>query len=106
MVFIPLSFDVIAVGDHYNTNFSWQNDNDLGHANSNFKFQSVPKERVTRVLEKLNPTKAPGQDNFPLRFLKDGATVTGEPLAHIINLSLKTSVVPRKMKICKGYSTL
>ena len=82
-------------------NFTWKNDNGLGHANSYIKFQSVSKERVTRVVEKLNPPKAPGQDNFPPRFLKDGAAVIGEHLAHIINLSLGTSVVPRKMKIVK-----
>ena len=56
---------------------------------------------MTRVLAQLNPSKAPGQDNFPPRFLKDGASTIGEPLAHIINLSLRTSVVPGKMKIAK-----
>ena len=45
-------------------NFTWRNDNGLGHANSNFKFQSVSKEKVTRVLALLNPSKAPGQGNF------------------------------------------
>ena len=56
---------------------------------------------MTRVLAQLNPSKAPGQDNFPPRFLKDGASTIGEPVAHIINLSLRTSVVPGKMKIAK-----
>ena len=82
-------------------NFTWQNDNGLGHATFTFKFQSVSKERVSRALAQLNPSKAPGQDNFSPRFLKDGATMIAEPLAHIINLSLRTSVVPGKMKIAK-----
>ena len=33
--------------------------------------------------------------------LKNGATIIGEPLAHIIDLSLRTAVVPGKMKIAK-----
>ena len=56
---------------------------------------------MTRILAQLNPSKAPGQDNFPPRLLKDGPTNIGPPLAHIINLSLRTYVVPGKIKIAE-----
>ena len=56
---------------------------------------------MTRLLAQLKSSKAPGHDNFPPRFLKDGITIIGEPLTHIINLSLRTAVVPGKMKIAK-----
>ena len=56
---------------------------------------------MTRLLAQLKSSKAPGHDNFPPRFLKDGTTIIGEPLTHIINLSLRTAVVPGKMKIAK-----
>ena len=46
-------------------------------------------------------TKSPSHDNLPPRLLKDGANVIAKPLTHNINLSLKTSLVPNKLKIAR-----
>ena len=73
----------------------------LSQETPTFKFQSVSKERVRRHLAKLKSTKSPGHDNLPPRLLKDCADFIAKPLAHIINLSLKTSLVPNKLKITK-----
>ena len=83
------------------SNFTWRNDCVLSQETPTFKFQSVSKERFQRHLAKLKSTKSPGHDNLSPRLLKDCADVIAKPLAHTINLSLKTSLVPNKLKIAK-----
>ena len=83
------------------SNFAWRNDGVLSQETPTFQFQSVSKERVRRHLAQLKSTKSPGHDNLPPRLLKDCADVIAKPLAHIINLSLETSLVPNKLKIAK-----
>ncbi len=45
--------------------------------------------------------RATGIDDLPPNLLKDCATVIAKPLAHIINLSIKTSTVPALWKTAK-----
>ena len=82
------------------SNFAWRNDGVLSQETPTFQFQSVSKERVRRHLAQLKSTKSPGHDNLPPRLLKDCADIA-KPLTHIINLSLKTSLIPNKLKIAK-----
>ena len=65
-------------------NFAWKNIIGLNQLNSQFKFDPVPKGKATRLLSQLQTSKVLGHDNFPLRFLKNGAAIIGEPLAHMI----------------------
>jgi len=39
-----------------------------------------------------------GLDNIPAKFIKDGSDVISNPLAHIVNLSLNTGIVPKDLK--------
>ena len=49
----------------------------------------------------LDVSKAPGIDEIPSRFLKDGAEILAKPISDIINLSIKLSTFPDKCKIAK-----
>ena len=52
-------------------------------------------------MKDLNTFKAAGIDQFPAKFLKEAADVLAYPLAKIINLSVKLSVLPEERKIAK-----
>ena len=51
------------------------------------------------MLKGLSPRKATGLDDLPARFIRDGAEGIAYPISYIINLSLKTGVVPDEMKL-------
>ena len=46
----------------------------------------------------LSPRKAIGLNDLPARFIRDGGEGMAYPISYIINLSLKTDVVPDEMK--------
>ena len=50
-------------------------------------------------LKKLKRKKVAGPDNLPPVFLKDIAIIIAKPLAHVINLSIATGIVPSGFKI-------
>ena len=52
-------------------------------------------------LQELKRKKATGIDNLPSNLLKDAAPVISKRLAHIINLSLTTSIFPTEWKEAK-----
>ena len=59
-------------------------------------------ENITKkLLCCLDVSKAPGIDEIPSRFLKDGAEILAKPISDIINLSIKLSNFPDKCKIAK-----
>ena len=59
-------------------------------------------ENITKkLLCCLDVSKAPGVDEIPSRFLKDGAEILAKPISDIINLSIKLSTFPDKCKIAK-----
>ena len=62
-----------------------------------FSFKTVSDE-VLKHLKKLNRKSAMGLDEIPPLFLKDTAYVISKPLAHIINCSLMSGVVPNDFK--------
>ena len=50
-------------------------------------------------LKKLKRKKVAGPDNLPPGFLKDIAIIIAKSLAHVINLSIATGIVPSGFKI-------
>ena len=69
--------------------------------NKQFEFTYVSKIFVEKQLKALKRGKSPGHDNIPPGILKDAASELATPLSYIINLSLRTGVVPSKWKIAK-----
>ena len=63
-----------------------------------FKFKPVLVAEVFKFLKQLKRNKAAGIDDLPLGFLKDTAKSVAKPLCHIINLSLKSGIVPSDFK--------
>ena len=53
------------------------------------------------MLKGLSPRKATGLDDLPAGFIRDGAEGIAYPISYIINLSLKTGVVPDEMKTAR-----
>ena len=68
---------------------------------SQFTFKPVKELEIFKELKNLKRKKASGPDNFPPGLLKDAALVLTKPLTFIINLSLKTGVVPSEWKVAK-----
>ena len=64
-----------------------------------FKLIPVTVSEVFVKLKKLEHKKAAGPDNLPLGFLKDTFIIITKPLAHVINLSIATGIVPSGFKI-------
>ena len=68
---------------------------------SQFTFKAVKESDILNELKSLKRKNASGLDNFPLGLLKDAAYALTTPLTFIINLSLKTGVVPSEWKVAK-----
>ena len=64
-----------------------------------FKLILVTVSEVFVKLKKLKRKKAAGPDNLPPSFLKNVAIIMTKPLAHVINLSIATGIVPSGFKI-------
>ena len=70
----------------------------LGVRKDSFAFSLVSEEKVLKYYLKLGANKATGLDGNPTRFIKNSASIVTVPIAHIINLSMITSVVPDDLK--------
>ena len=51
------------------------------------------------MLKEINSKKSAGPDQIPARLIKDCAYELAHPIAHLINVILKTSVIPSDFKI-------
>ena len=56
---------------------------------------------VLTALGKIRTNKSCGPDGLHPRYLRDIAMFIAEPLAHIINLSFATGIVPQQLKIAR-----
>ena len=65
---------------------------------NNFRLKQIQIPEIYKQLRKLQKKKASGNDNLPPCYLKDIATCLAEPLCYIINLSIKTGIVPSDFK--------
>ena len=59
---------------------------------------TVSEDFIYKELKSLNPSKATGIDDINPIFLRDGAELIKGAVTHIINLSIKTNVVPEMFK--------
>ena len=66
-----------------------------------FEFTAVGKPYVLKQLKCLKLKKATGLDGLPARLLKDSAFVIADCVTHLINLSIKSGVVPSEWKQAK-----
>ena len=66
-----------------------------------FKHLYITEAITNKLLRCLNISKAPGMDEIPSKFLKDGAEVLTKPICDIINLSIKLCTFQGKCKIAR-----
>ena len=69
-------------------------------------FQPVSHEYVRKYIETLSESKATGNDNISARLLKKACLAIIDPITHIINLSLKTGNVSKKLEESESKSYL
>ena len=70
----------------------------LGARKNAFGFSLGSEEKVLKYLFKLGANKATGLVGIPSRFIKGSAGIVTVPIAHVINLSIITGVVPDDLK--------
>lgn len=58
-------------------------------------------QEVQTILSKMQPKLSSGLDSISTKLIKDTCEGILSPLVHIINMSLMTGIVPKKMKIAK-----
>ena len=66
---------------------------------NNFSFKEVTVVEVFKYLKNLSRKKSCGSDNLSPGILKDAALQIAKPLCHVINTSLKTSIIPSDFKL-------
>ena len=82
--------------------FVWKRNNSFPlRTKELFRFQYVSKVFVEHQLRKLKTKKSAGHDELPPKLLKDSASTIAGPLSHIINISLKSGIVPSEWKFAK-----
>ena len=98
-------FTNIAQNFKYETfklrDFIWEKPPTLSTSTKSFNFSDISRIFVERELKSLKRREAAGCDDLPPGILKDAAYTLSSPLTHLINLSLKTGLVPNKWKIAK-----
>ena len=82
--------------------FVWSTPNEkLLNVNSIFEFSHVSVPEVKKHLKQLKRKKSEGIDKVPNCILRDCAHEIALPIAHIINLSLKSAQIAENFKIVK-----
>eukprot|EP00794_Sanderia_malayensis_P000891 gene891-188_t len=86
-------------------NFSWKMPSKMSKKTAqNFISNVVSRHEVKQQLKSVKRHKATGLDDLPPGLIKDSALISA-PLAHLINLSLKTSIFPTEWKAAKVIPT-
>ena len=57
-----------------------------------FHIKSTSEEKVFKIMEKIEISKAAGIDTLSGRFLKDGAEILSKPISEICNLSISHGI--------------
>ena len=74
----------------------------LPAANMNSMFLEMADiDEIRKIILSLKSNKAGGHDRIKPGLIKECSEVVTGPIAHIINLSLKSGIVPQKLKIAK-----
>ena len=87
----------------FNSKFIHQYYKQKGVVQNAFSFSLLSETEVCKMLQGLSPRKATGLDDLPARCIRDGAEGIAYPISYIINLSLKTGVVPDEMKMSHSF---
>ena len=66
-----------------------------------FYIKSTSKEKVFKIMENIEISKASGIDKLPGRFLKDGAKILSKPIIEICSLSISHGIFPNACKVAK-----
>ena len=83
-------------------NFTWRYIRTLAtHTNEDFTVDNISRRFVLKELKALKRQIAPSVEKLPAGLLKDCTDIIVDPLAYIINLSIKTSTVHSVWKIAK-----
>ena len=85
----------------FNSKFIHQYYKQKGVVQNSFSFSLLSETKVCKMLKCVSPRKATGLDDLPARFIRDGAEGIAYPISYIINLSLKTGVVPDEMNTAR-----
>jgi len=59
------------------------------------------KSEVFKVIKELKNNSSPGLDNVPTNIIKFASEFISEPLAELINCSMKSGIFPDKLKVAK-----
>ena len=66
-----------------------------------FHIKSTSEEKVFKIMEKIEISKAAGIGKLSGRFLKDGAEILSKPISEICNLSISHGIYPNACKVAK-----
>jgi hypothetical protein len=66
-----------------------------------FSFSFASAGRIAKVIKGLKNTEALGVDGIPVSILKKGVDILSSPLAHLVNRSMTTGVVPSGFKLAR-----
>ena len=66
-----------------------------------FHIKSTSQEKVFKIMEKIEISKAAGIEILSGRFLKDGAEILSKPISAICNLSISHGIFPNAEKVAK-----
>ena len=87
-------------------NFRWKRPTKMStRTDQKFIFKTVSRYEVKQQLKSIKRNKATGLDDLPPGLIKDSAELISAPLAHLINLSLKTGIFPTDWKTAKVIPT-
>ena len=66
-----------------------------------FDIKSTSEKKYLKIIENIEISKAAGIDNFPGRFLKDGAEILSKPISEICNLLISHGTFHNSCKVAK-----
>ena len=66
-----------------------------------FQIKSTSEEKVFKIIEKIEISKAAGIDKLSGKFLKDGTEILSKLISEICNLSISHGIFPNAYKVAK-----
>ncbi len=72
-----------------------------GNYVNSMSLELTTEEEIVEIINLLRSGTAAGYDNIPISALKNYVSLISEPIAHIINLSISSGIVPDLMKIAR-----
>ena len=72
-----------------------------GNFSQSVFIESTTEEEISNITNTFPSGKAAGYDNISMSIIKRSIHVIGQPLTHIINMSITNGIVPKEMKIAR-----